>query len=112
MARCGPGLGAPFSAQRVRAQPAAGARAPVSFVRISRPRMAPSNAFNRSGSCYNNYDEQAMKVGRWALQRSIECQHAHAAMHAPCMELGQVLEMFISAFSSMFGVHAWWLTAD
>jgi hypothetical protein len=59
MARCGPGLGAPFSAsaRRVRAQPAAGVRAPISFVRIARPRMAPSNAFNRLGSCYNNYDE-------------------------------------------------------
>jgi hypothetical protein len=71
MARCGPGLGAPFSARRAPVQPGVGARAPVSFVRMVRPQMPPSRAFYRSGSCYNNYDEEAMKVCRCCCSRSI-----------------------------------------
>ena len=87
MARCGPGLGAPFSARRARAQPAGACRAPVSFVRMIRPQMPPSQAFYRSGSCYNNYDEEAMKVGRCSLQPIDRCQPVHAACYTRCMGL-------------------------
>lgn len=97
MARCGTGLGASFGApRRVRAQPSAACRPPVSFVRIARPKMSPAQAFYRGGcGGYNNFDEEAMKVSSCCCWFS-DLQHVYACMHIYVMHgAAKLIDHFI-----------------
>ena len=79
MARCG--QSASFAGQRrFHAQPAC--RAPVSLVRVARPKMSPARAFYRSGNCYNNWDEEATKVCLNGFMQNICRSYMHICMHA------------------------------
>jgi hypothetical protein len=85
MARCGPGLGASFGGSRkVRAQPTGACRAPISFIRVARPQVAPTRAFYRGGSCYNynNWDEESMKVSYCQQLHLSVVVSMHAGIHA------------------------------